>query len=156
MAFRRVPAAEMQDANTDILSVTNDSGLNNQEGLPAMQSERQQQDSPTNSINKELLVSIVPLKDPVKRGESQSITITVTDLASEPIVNAEIRGLLLYPGDNFEKRFSGITDLQGKFVYPWVIGQNGDTGTLAVEVDVSSQAHDPASAVSSFEIIDSS
>ncbi len=92
----------------------------------------------------------------MKRGESQSITITVTDLASEPIVNAEIRGLLLYPGDNFEKRFSGITDLQGKFVYPWVIGQNGDSGTLAVEVDVSSQAHDPASAVSSFEIIDSS
>ncbi len=70
----------------------------------------------------------------MKRGESQSITITVTDLASEPIVNAEIRGLLLYPGDNFEKRFSGITDLQGKFVYPWVIGQNGDTGTLALEV----------------------
>ncbi len=154
--LQNIQAEELQDANTANLSATNDSGLNNQEGLPAMQSERQQQDSPTDSINKELLVSIVPLKDPVRRGESQSITVTVTDSASKPIVNAEIRGVLLYPGDNFEKQFSGITDLQGKFVYPWVIGQNGDTGTLAVEVDVSSQAHDPASAVSSFEIIDSS
>jgi aldose sugar dehydrogenase len=153
--LQNIQAEELQDANTANLSAANDSGLNNQEGLPAMHSARQQQDIPADDINKELLVSIVPLKDPVRRGESQSITITVTDSASKPIVNAEISGILLYPGDKFEKQFSGITDLQGKFVYPWIIGQNGDTGTLAVEVDVSSQAHDPASAVSSFEIIDS-
>jgi hypothetical protein len=154
--LQNIQSEELQDENTANLSTANDSGLNNQEGLPAMQSERQQQDIPTDGINKELLVSIVPLKDPVSRGESQSITITVTDSASKPIVNAEISGILLYPGDNYEKQFSGITDLQGKFVYPWIIGQNGDAGTLAVEVDVSSQAHDPASAVSSFEIIGSS
>lgn len=154
--LQNIQSEELQDENTANLSADNDSGLNNQEGLPAMQSERQQQDIPTDEINKELLVSIVPLKDPVRRGESQSITITVTDSASKPIVNAEISGILLYPGDNYEKQFSGITDVQGKFVHPWIIGQNGDVGTLAVEVDVSSQAHDPASAVSSFEIIDSS
>jgi aldose sugar dehydrogenase len=153
--LQNIQTEELQDANTANLSATNGSGVNTQGGLPATQSERQQQDIPTDSINKELLVSIVPLKDPVTRGESQSITITVTDSASKPIVNAEISGILLYPGDNYEKQFSGITDLRGKFVYPWIIGQNGDTGTLAVEVDVSSQAHDPASAVSSFEIIDS-
>lgn len=154
--LQNIQAEELQDANTAKLSAANDSGVNNQEGLSAMQSERQQQNIPTDDINKELLVSIVPMKDPVTRGESQSITITVTDSASKPIVNAEIRGILFYPGDNYEKQFSGITDLQGKFVYPWIIGQNGDTGTLAVEVDVSSQAHDPASAVSSFEIMVSS
>jgi aldose sugar dehydrogenase len=153
--LQNIQTEELQDANTANLSATNGSGVNTQGGLPATQSERQQQDIPTDSINKELIVSIVPLKDPVTRGESQSITITVTDSASKPIVNAEISGILLYPGDNYEKQFSGITDLRGKFVYPWIIGQNGDTGTLAVEVDVSSQAHDPASAVSSFEIIDS-
>jgi uncharacterized GH25 family protein len=103
----------MQDENTANLSAANDRDVNNQEGLPAMQSARQQQDIPADDINKELLVSIVPLKDPVRRGESQSITITVIDSASKPIVNAEISGILLYPGDNFEKQFSGITDLQG-------------------------------------------
>ena len=154
--LQSIQSEEVQDANTANLSAANDRDVNNQEGLPAMQSERQQQDISTDDINKELLVSIVPLKDPVTRGESQSITITVTDSASKPIVNAEISGILLYPGDNYEKQFSGITDLQGKFVYPWIIGQNGDTGTLAVEVDVSSQVQPPTSAVSSFEIIDSS
>jgi glucose/arabinose dehydrogenase len=154
--LQNIQVEELQDSNTAKLSAANDSNVNNREGLPAMQSKRQQQNTPTDDINKELLVSIVPLKDPVTRGESQSITITVTDSASKPIVNAEIRGKLFYPGDNYEKQFSGITDLQGKFVYPWIIGQNGDTGTLAVEVDVSSQAYDPASAVSSFEIMVSS
>ena len=154
--LQNIQVEELQDSNTAKLSAANDSNVNNREGLPAMQSKRQQQNTPTDDVNKELLVSIVPLKDPVTRGESQSITITVTDSASKPIVNAEIRGKLFYPGDNYEKQFSGITDLQGKFVYPWIIGQNGDTGTLAVEVDVSSQAYDPASAVSSFEIMVSS
>jgi hypothetical protein len=63
---------------------------------------------------------------------------------------------LIYPGDNYEKEFSGITDSQGKFVYSWIIGENGDVGPLAIEVDVSSQAYPSTSAVSSFEIVGSS
>ena len=106
--------------------------------------------------NSELLISIVPLKDPVARGESQTATITITDSASRPIVNAEINGNLAYPGDNFEKEFSGITDLEGKFVYSWIIGENGDVGPLVVEVKASSPAYPSKSAVSSFEIVDSS
>ncbi len=129
-----------------------------------LQSEEQQQNKGLNlseaedidSIGNELLVSIVPLKDPVARGDSQSATITITDSASRPIVNAEINGNLAYPGDNFEKQFSGITDSQGKFVYSWIIGENGDVGSLVVEVKVSSPAYPSTSAESSFEIVDSS
>lgn len=129
-----------------------------------LQSEEQQQNKGLNlseaedidSIGNELLVSIVPLKDPVARGDSQSATITITDSASRPIVNAEINGNLAYPGDNFEKQFSGITDSQGKFVYSWIIGENGDVGSLVVEVKVSSPAYPSRSAESSFEIVDSS
>ena len=91
--------------------------------------------------NNDLLVSIKALKNSVARGDSQNVTITVTDFASRPIANAEISGLLKYPGDNYEKEFSGITDSQGKFVYSWIIGENGDVGPLSIEVGVSSQAY---------------
>lgn len=108
-------------------------------------------------INKnELLVSIVPLKDPIARGDRQITTITVTDSNSRPVATAEIDGNLVYPGDNFEKQFTGITDSQGKFVYSWIIGENGDFGSLDIEIDVSSQAYPLTSALSSFEIVDSS
>ena len=101
-----------------------------------------------------LQVSIVPLKDPVERGDSQNVTITVTDSASRAISNAEIDGILIYPGDNFVKQFSGIADSQGKFVYSWTIGENGDVGPLSIETEVSGQGYIPSSAKGSFEIID--
>jgi phosphatidate phosphatase APP1 len=115
--------------------------------------------SETNDIdnnNNVLLVSMFPQKNPVARGDSQNTTITVTDSASRPIANAEISGILIYLGDNYEKEFSGITDSQGKFVYSWIIGENGDVGPLSIEVQVSSQGYPSASATSSFEIVDSS
>ncbi len=103
-----------------------------------------------------MLVSIKALKNSLARGDSQNVTITVTDFASRPIANAKISGLLKYPGDNYEKEFSGITDSQGKFVYSWIIGENGDVGPLSIEVEVSNQGYPSASATSSFEIVDSS
>jgi aldose sugar dehydrogenase len=115
--------------------------------------------SDTNDIdsnNNELLVSIFPLKDPVVRGDSQNTTIIVTDSSSKAVANAEIDGILIYPGDNFEKEFSGVTDSQGKFVYSWIIGEKGDVGPLTIEVEVSSQGYSPSSAVGSFDIVDSS
>ena len=107
----------------------------------------------TDSDNNALVVSIVPLNDPVSRGDSQNVTITVTDSASTPVANAEIDGILIYPGDNFEKEFSGITDSQGEFVHSWIIGENGDVGPLSVQVEVSSQEHQPSSTTVSFDVI---
>ena len=146
------------------LSGTEEIDGKNEETLSPVQSD-EQQNMPTTNLsmtndidgkNNELLVSIVPLKDTVARGDSQSTTITVTDSASRPVANAEIDGNLIYPGDNYEKEFSGITDSQGKFVYSWIIGENGDIGPLSIEVEVSSQGYPSASATSSFEIVDSS
>jgi hypothetical protein len=136
----------------------------NEEMLSPVQTEEQQNIpttnlSETNDIdnnNNVLLVSMFPQKNPVARGDSQNTTITVTDSASRPIANAEISGILIYLGDNYEKEFSGITDSQGKFVYSWIIGENGDVGPLSIEVQVSSQGYPSASATSSFEIVDSS
>jgi aldose sugar dehydrogenase len=146
------------------LSGTNDTESNSGETLSALQSEEQQNIptgnlSKTNDIgyeNNDLLVSIKALKNSVARGDFQNVTIIVTDSASRPISNAEISGNLIYPGGNFEKKFKGITDLHGKFVYSWLIGENGDFGSLSVDVDVSSQGYPPSSVTGSFDIVESS
>ncbi|MDW0210334.1 MAG: hypothetical protein QOA12_00035 [Nitrososphaeraceae archaeon] len=140
---------------------TNVSGTNEIDGI---QSEEQQNTpstnvSGTNEIdgnNNELLVSISSLKNPVERGDTQNATITVTDSGSKAVANAEIVGKLIYPGNNYEKDFSGITDSQGKFVYSWIIGKKGDVGALSIEVEVSSQGYPPSSATGSFDIVDNS
>jgi hypothetical protein len=72
------------------------------------------------------------------------------------VANAEINGKLIYPGENYVKDFSGITDSQGKFVYSWIIGKKGDVGALSIEVEVSSQEYPPSSATGSFDIVDNS
>lgn len=152
--LQNVESGEQQYTSTVNLSASE--SIDNVEELSSLQSEKRQQTIPADDSDKELSVSIVPLKDPVTRGESQRITITVTDSTSQPIPGAKINGILLYPGDNFEKKFSGFTDLNGRFDYPWTIGANGDIGTLVIEVDVSNEVYPSASAVGSFEIIDSS
>ncbi|MGV8106919.1 MAG: hypothetical protein ACP5OH_04010 [Nitrososphaerota archaeon] len=102
-----------------------------------------------------LLVTISPLKNPLARGDRQNTTITVTDSSNRPIANAQIDGKLIYPGDDFEKEFKGITDLEGKFVYSWTVGKKGDVGPLDIEAEVSSQGYPSVAAHSSFEILES-
>lgn len=135
-ALTTVPSEEEQTTNvpSSDLSITEDSTSNNNDGT--------------------LLVSIIPQNDPISRGDSQTVTITVTDSASTAVANAEIDGNLIYPGDNFEKEFSGTTNSQGEFVYTWTIGENGDAGPLSVQVEVSSQEHPPTSATISFDVED--
>ena len=154
--FSPVQSEEQQNIPTTNLSETNE--------IDGIQTEEQQNIpttnlSETNEIdgnNNELLVSIFPLKNPVERGDTQNATITVTDSGSTAVANAEIDGKLIYPGDNYEKDFSGITDSQGKFVYSWIIGEKGDVGALSIEVEVSSQGYPPSSATGSFDIVDNS
>ncbi|MDP9305323.1 MAG: hypothetical protein M3O68_03145 [Thermoproteota archaeon] len=147
------------------IPTTNLSGTNETDGMQSEELQQQQQNMPTTNLsdtnkiddnNNELQVSIVPLKNPVERGDTQDATITVTDSGSRPVANAEINGKLIYPGENFVKDFSGITDSQGKFVYSWIIGKKGDVGPLSIEVEISSQGYPPSSATGSFDIVDSS
>jgi len=156
-----IQSEEQQQQQQQNIPTTNLSGNNEIDGI---QSE-EQQNIPTTNLsgnneidgnNNELQVSIVPLKNPVERGDTQDATITVTDSGSRPVANAEIVGKLIYPGDNYEKDFSGITDSQGKFVYSWIIGEKGDVGALSIEVEVSSQGYPPSSATGSFDIVDNS
>ena len=156
-----VKSEEEQKALSANLSSDNNIETSNEE-LSTVQSDEEQNlpssdlsvTNNTESDDNALVISIVPLNDPVSRGDTQSVTITVTDSTSNAIANADIDGNLIYPGDNFEKQFNGITDSQGEFVYSWTIGENGDVGPLSVQVDVSDKEHLPSSASSSFDIVD--
>ncbi|HEX6378162.1 MAG TPA: hypothetical protein VFZ60_03675 [Nitrososphaeraceae archaeon] len=113
------------------------------------------EEMPPEPAQQELFVTISPLKNPIARGDRQNATITVMDSSNRPVADAQVDGKLIYPGDNFEKEFNGITDSEGKFVYSWTIGENGDVGALDIEVEVSSQAYPSAAEHSSFEITES-
>ncbi len=113
------------------------------------------EETPPEPAQQELFITISPLKNPVARGDRQNATITVIDSNNRPVADAQVEGKLIYPGDNFEKEFNGITDSEGKFVYSWTIGENGDVGALDIEVEVSSQAYPSAAEHSSFEITES-
>ena len=108
------------------------------------------------SNNNMMTVSVLSEKNPVARGDRQNTTITVTDSNSRAIPNADIDAKLVYPGDNFEKKFRGKTDPQGKFLYSWIIGEKGDVGPLSIEIDVSSKGYTDYSVTNSFDIVDSS
>ena len=156
---------QSEEQQQQYIDTTNPSETNETDGMQSEEQQQQQQNisttnlSDTNKIdgnNNELQVSILPLKNPVERGDTQDATITVTDSGSRPVANAEINGKLIYPGENFVKDFSGITDSQGKFVYSWIIGKKGDVGPLSIEVEVSSQGYPPSTATGSFDIVDNS
>ena len=133
------------------------------ETLPPVESSQQSNVSETSSSDikkvdtndSQLVVTILPQKDPVARGDTQNTTITVTDSNNRAIANAQIDGKLIYPGDNFEKEFKGITDYQGKFVYSWTVGKKGDVGPLVIDVEASSEGYPSTSANNSFEIVKS-
>jgi glucose/arabinose dehydrogenase len=148
---KNIQSGEQQEQ--PIANFTDENVIDNKVEIIPEQSNQELQSIPAkNSNDMEINVSIEPLKDPVARGESQAITITVTDSTSKPVANAQITGVLLYPGDNFEREFGGITDIQGKFVYSWIIGNKGDIGTLAIEAEISGPGFAVSNAVGSFDI----
>lgn len=163
--FRILPSTiasdikNIQSEEQHPLSTTNSSGTSaiegsNEEKIIPEQSNQEAQSIPANdNNNEELLVTVEPEKDLVARGDSQTLTVTVTDSSLRPVANAQVNGILLYPGDNFEREFGGITDMQGRFVYSWIIGNKGDIGSLAIEAEISSPGYAASIGVGSFDIL---
>jgi hypothetical protein len=146
-------------SDTDYIDTTKSTGTNDIDttkstGTNDIDTTKSTGTNDIDSNNNGILVSISVEKNTVVRGDRQNSIITVTDSGSLGIANAKIDGKLIYPGNNYEKQFNGITDSQGKFVYSWIIGKKGDVGPLSMEVEVSSQGFPPSSATSSFEIVD--
>ena len=120
-AFSPVQSGEQQQQNIPTANLSETNKIDGIKSGEQQQQQQQQQNIPTANLsetnkidgnNNELQVSILPLRNQVERGERQDATITVTDSGSRPVANAEIVGKLIYPGENFEKDFRGVTDSQ--------------------------------------------
>jgi hypothetical protein len=145
-----------------ILSATNETGTlmtpsqQQTSSVPPPSPEVTSQPAASQENTKTMSVIFDILNNPVSRGSDQNITITVSDAASnESIPGATITGKLLYPGDNYVKDFSGITDPNGQFVYHWTIGENGDAGELTIEAQIVASGYESQEARSAFQITES-
>src|SRR4026207_576014 len=146
-----VPSSSISETPIDTTQQSNES----QTQIDTTQQPNESETPIDTTQQSKLLVTILPLKNPVARGDSQNATIIVTNSDNRPIANAQIDGKLIYPGNNFQKEFKGSTDLDGKFVYSWIIGKKGDVGELSMEVEASGQGYPPTSATNSFEVVKS-
>jgi hypothetical protein len=108
--------------------------------------------SPT-STSKTMSVTFDILNNPVSRGDDQNVTFSVSDAASnKQIANATITGVLLYPGGSYVKEFAGTTGDDGRFVYHWTIGEDGDIGELTIQAKVEAPDYEPQESTSTFQI----
>jgi len=99
-----------------------------------------------------LSVSIVVAKNPIVRGNIQTITVTVADDTGGKVAGANVQEEVLYVSD-FIHTFPGITDNMGKMIHSWRISGNADPDIFKVTVDATATGYDKGSATASFTVI---
>jgi hypothetical protein len=104
-----------------------------------------------------LLIAIGIAKDPIVRGNTQTISVTVSDSKppSKKIPGAEASGEVDYASHKTTKTFSGITDRTGQMSppYSWPIGGNSDNGTFTVKVKASKSGYVEGFATKTFRVV---
>jgi hypothetical protein len=99
-----------------------------------------------------LSISINVAKDPIVRGNTETITVTVSDSKTHgKIKGAHVEGTVHYPSGHIES-FSGTTDKDGKSSHSWTISGNANTGKFGINVQVSAKGYKAGSETSSFTV----
>jgi hypothetical protein len=101
------------------------------------------------SSSPQLFADISFARNPVGRGDVQTITVTVFD-GGYKLYRAPVDGTITYASGT-QKHFGGTTDAGGQVVYSWEIESNSAPGTFSVDVNVSSGGQS-ISKHSSFEV----
>jgi hypothetical protein len=105
---------------------------------------------------KALSVSTLVAKDPIVRGNPQTIRVTVSDDKShDKIKGAYIEGTVHYTTAT-KKTFSGVTDKGGQITpFSWIIGPNSNTGKFTIQVQAAANGYKRGFESSSFKVISS-
>jgi hypothetical protein len=101
------------------------------------------------SSSPQLFADISFAKNPIGRGDVQTITVTVFD-GGYKLYRAPVDGTVTYASGT-QKHFGGTTDAGGQVVYSWEIESNSAPGIFSVDVNVSSGGQS-ISKHSSFEV----
>lgn len=88
----------------------------------------------------------------IVRGNTQSMTVTVTD-GTNPVSNANVSVIVKYASGYTTKNFGGSTDSSGQYDFSWKIGSRSDPGTFGVDVSVSKVGYTSANGSFSFQVI---
>jgi hypothetical protein len=114
--------------------------------------DERQSPSPPDS-GTDLAIDINIAKNPIARGNEQTITMTVSDSNSgNKISGASINGYVKYVTTHREI-FSGSTDQNGVLFHSWRISGNANTGTFTAHADASSGGGKSGSGEKSFQVI---
>jgi hypothetical protein len=106
--------------------------------------------------NKELSISIKVDKDPIVRGNDQTVTVTVSDAKSDDKIDgASVKGSVKYASGKTHKDFHGPTN-NGQYAYTFPIGGYSTPGLFNVEVFVSADGYKSGSEKDHFKVIPAS
>jgi hypothetical protein len=99
-----------------------------------------------------LLVSIAFAKNPIVRGNNQTITVTVGDDTGSNIAGANVQIEVLYVS-GFIHNFLGITNNLGQMNHSWRISGDADTGKFRVDACATATGYDKGCATTTFTVI---
>jgi 5-hydroxyisourate hydrolase-like protein (transthyretin family) len=117
-------------------------GSNNSNGLPY-----------AFAADKEFDIDVDIERDPIKRGDTQDITVTVrNDDTDKRISDAEVR-LTVYPPDSDSTSATDDTDDDGKAKFKVKIDDDAETGEYDVKIRVSKDGYDTKTVNTSFDVI---
>jgi hypothetical protein len=100
-----------------------------------------------------LKVSVKAEEDPIMRGNEQTISVTVTDTAGNPVAGASVMSHMITPSESTTKNFNGKTDENGKWSFSWQIDNQSKAGLVGVEVKASKTGFDDSFGSTFFKVI---
>lgn len=105
------------------------------------------------AAGKEFDIDVDIEKDPIKRGDTQDITVTVrNDDTGKRVSDAEVR-LTVYPPDSDSTSATDDTDDDGKVKFKVKIDDDAETGEYDVKIRVSKNGYDAKTVNTSFDVI---
>lgn len=105
------------------------------------------------AADKEFDIDVDIEKDPIKRGDTQDITVTVrNDDTGKRISDADVR-LTVYPPDSDSTSATDDTDDDGKAEFKVKIDDGAETGEYDVKIRVSKDGYDTKTVNTSFDVI---
>jgi len=105
------------------------------------------------AADKEFDIDVDIEKDPIKRGDTQDITVTVrNDDTGKRVSDADVR-LTVYPPDSDSTSATDDTDDDGKAKFKVKIDDDAETGEYDVKFRVSKDGYDTKTVNTSFDVI---
>jgi len=140
--------AEIHPA-TSIVKIEQVNGTGNNQSV--------QSSNTTGRDNMQLSVFISVAKDPISRGNIQTVTISVEDASShQKIKGASVSGTVTYASGGTRKAFGGTTDDNGQLAYSWRIGVTSRPGAFSISTETSVNGYQTSQRTDSFQVIPAS